>query len=79
MSTQMNEIIARGTADSIGISNITECNTDTDGALTINEKERKIEDVHSSEKWKEEDEYDVTRLCLVIRNHILKHVKFIKG
>ena len=45
----MNEITARGTADSIAISNITECSTDTDGALTINEKKRKIEDVYASE------------------------------
>ena len=79
MSTQMSEITARGTADSIAISNITECSTDTDGALTINEKKRKIEDVYASEQWKEEDEYEVTRLRLVIRNHIFKHVKFIKG
>ena len=53
MSTQMNEIIARGAADSVAISNITEYSTDTDGALTINEKKRKIEDVYSSKQWKE--------------------------
>ena len=52
MSTQMNEITARGTADSIAISNITECSTDTDRALTINEKKRKLEDVYSSNQWK---------------------------
>ena len=79
MSTQMNEITDRGTADSIAISNIIECSNDTDGALTINEKKRKIEDMYLSKQWKEEDEYDVTRLRLVIRNHIFKHVKFIKG
>jgi len=75
----MNEITARGAAESIAISNITECSTDTEGTLTINEKKRKIEDVYASEQWKEEDEYEVTRLRLVIRNHIFKHVKFIKG
>ena len=55
MSTQINEFTARGTAEGITISNITECSTDTDGALTVNEKKRKIEDVYSSEQWKEED------------------------
>jgi hypothetical protein len=39
----------------------------------------KIEDVYSSKQWKEEDEYEVTRLRLVLRNHIFKHVTFIKG
>ena len=75
----MNEITARGTADSIAISNISEYSTNTDVALIINEKKRKIEDVYSSKQWKEEEEYEVTRLCLVIRNHIFRHVKFIKG
>ena len=79
MSTQINEITARGTVDSIDISNITECSTDTEGALKINEKKRKIEDVYSSKQLKEEDEYEVTRLRLVIRNHIFRHVKFVKG
>ena len=49
----MDEIADSGTADSIDISNITEYSTDTDGALTINEKMRKIEDVYSSKQWKE--------------------------
>ena len=75
----MNEITTRGTADSIVISNITKWSTDTDRVLTINEKKRQIEDVYSSKQWKEEDEYEVIRLRLAIRNHIFKHVKFIKG
>ena len=79
MNTQMNNIMARGIAESIAISNITEYSTDTEGALTINEKKRKIEYVYSSKQWKEEYEYEVKRLCLVIRNHIFKYVTFIKG
>ena len=35
--------------------------------------------MYSSGQWKEEDEYEVTKIRQVIRNHIFKHVKFVKG
>ena len=45
----------------------------------MNRKKRKTNDIYLSAQWNDEDEYEVTKLRQVIRNHIFKHVKFVKG
>ena len=60
-----------------GITN--EESTNTDNALSLEEKKRKIDSIFLSQQWTEEDEYEITKLRQVIRNHIFKHVKFVKG
>ena len=45
--------------------------------LLVDEKNRKTEYVYLCGWWKDDDEEEVTKR-LVIRNHIFKHVKFIK-
>ena len=47
-------------------------------ALIIEQKTRKVEDVYSSERWKDENEYRVLKLHKVIRNHIFIHFNFCK-
>ena len=62
------------------VSNITEEPVSiSDDTTSIIEKKRKIEAVYSSGQWKDEDEYEVAKIRQVIRNHIFKHVKFVKG
>ena len=62
------------------VSNITqEDSVENDNALTVNDKKRKIENIYTSGQWKDEDEYEITKIRQVIRNHIFKHVKFVKG
>ena len=53
--------------------------TNTDNGLSLEEKKRKIDGIYLSAQWNDEDEYEVTKLRQVIRNHIFKHVKFVKG
>ena len=50
-----------------------------DSVLSDNQKKRKMENIYSSGRWKEVDEYEVMKVRKVIRNHIFKHVKFCKG
>lgn len=35
--------------------------------------------IYLSGQWKDEDEYEITKSRQVIRNHIFKHLKFVKG
>ena len=51
----------------------------TDNGLSIEEKKRKIDAIFLSQQWNDEDEYEITKIRQVIRNHIFKHVKFVKG
>ena len=60
-----------------GITN--EESTNSDNALSLEEKKRKIDSIFLSQQWTKEDEYVITKLRQVIRNHIFKHVKFVKG
>ena len=53
--------------------------TNTDNGLSIEQKKRKIDEIFLSQQWNDEDEYEVTKIRQVIRNHIFKHVKFVKG
>lgn len=53
--------------------------TTSDIGLSIIDKKRKIDAIFLSNQWKEEDEYEITKLRQVIRNQIFKHVKFVKG
>ena len=62
------------------VSGITGSETNsTDNALLIEQKRRKIDSIFLSQQWIDEDEYKITKLRQVIRNHIFKHVKFVKG
>ena len=60
-----------------GITN--DDSTTSDIGLSIVDKKRKIDAIFLSNQWKEEDEYEITKLRQVIRNQIFKHVKFVKG
>ena len=60
-----------------GITSVDSINTDRD--LSVNDKKRKTNEIYLSAQWNDEDEYEVTKLRQVIRNHIFKHVKFVKG
>ena len=53
--------------------------SDTTQILSVNDKKRKAEQIYLSGQWKDEDEYEITKLRQVIRNHIFKHLKFVKG
>ena len=69
----------RGTSNSIVNINIT-CNTiDMEATLSVGEREIKVEDIYSSEQWKEEDEYEIIMLRKVIYNHVFKQVKLINA
>ena len=52
---------------------------DTDEQLTTEQKKRKYEQVQSSRRWIEEDQYEVQGVKQIVRNNIFKHVKFVKG
>ena len=51
----------------------------TNNSLSVEEKKRKAETVYLSGQWKDEDEYEITKIRQVVRNHIFKHLKFVKG
>ena len=53
--------------------------SDTTQIFSVNDKKRKTEQIYLSGQWKDEDEYEITKLRQVIRNHIFKHLKFVKG
>lgn len=62
------------------VSGITSAeSTNTDNGLSIEEKKRKIDAIFLSQQWNDEDEYEISKIRQVIRNHIFKHVKFVKG
>ena len=62
------------------VSNITDEQISiADESLSIIEKKRRLEDVYNSGQWKDEDEYEIAKIRQVIRNHIFKQVKFVKG
>ena len=60
-----------------GITSVDSINTDR--GLSVDDKKRKTNEIYLSAQWNDEDEYEVTKLRQAIRNHILKHVKFVKG
>ena len=47
--------------------------------LDDEQKKRKVEDVYSDGRFKNEDEYDIMKVRKAIRTRIVKHVKFCKG
>ena len=47
--------------------------------LTIAQENRKLEEIYSSNIWKEECEYEVMKLIKVIRKHIIKCARFVRG
>ena len=62
------------------VSGITGSETNsTDSTLSVEQKRRRIDSIFLSQQWIDEDEYEITKLRQVIRNHIFKHVKFVKG
>ena len=60
-----------------GITNEESTNSET--GLSLDDKKRKIDAIFLSQQWNDEDEYEITKIRQVIRNHIFKHVKFVKG
>lgn len=60
-----------------GITN--EESTNSENGLSLDDKKRKIDAIFLSQQWNDEDEYEITKIRQVIRNHIFKHVKFVKG
>ena len=60
-----------------GITSVDSINTVN--GLSLEDKKRKIDGIYLSAQWNDEDEYEVSKLRQVIRNHIFKHVKFVKG
>ena len=60
-----------------GITNEESTNSET--GLSLDNKKRKIDAIFLSQQWNDEDEYEITKIRQVIRNHIFKHVKFVKG
>ena len=48
-----------------------------DNVPSVEDKKRKIETIYLSVQW--EDEYEITKLRQVIRNHMFRRVKFVKG
>ena len=53
--------------------------SDTVNSLSKDAKKRKAEAVYLSGQWQDEDEYEINKLRQVIRNHVFKHLKFVKG
>ena len=53
--------------------------SNNDNVPSVEDKKRKIEMIYLSGQWEEVDEYEISKLRQVIRNHIFKHVKFVKG
>ena len=45
----------------------------------IEGKKRKIDVVYASGSWTEEDQYEIMKVRQFIRNHVFKHLKFVKG
>ena len=79
MSDDNNSHTAQNNEASV-VSGITsEDSVNTDNGLSLVEKKRKIDGIYLSVQWNDEDEYEVTKSRQVIRNHIFKHVKFVKG
>ena len=62
------------------VSGITNAeSTSTDNELSLDDRKRKIDAIFLSQQWNDEDEYEIKKIRQVIRNHIFKHVKFVKG
>ena len=66
-------------SDNSTITDGTVNSRDTDEQLTTEQKKRKFEQVYSSRRWQEEDQYEVLKVKQIVRNNIFKHVKFVKG
>jgi len=60
-----------------GITNAESASTDNE--LSLDDRKRKIDAIFLSQQWNDEDEYEIKKIRQVIRNHIFKHVKFVKG
>ena len=59
-----------------GITSVDSINTDN--GLSVEEKKRKIDAIFLSAQWNNEDEYEITKLRQVIRNHILNMLSLLK-
>ena len=66
-------------SDNSTITDGTVNSRDTDEQLTTEQKKRKFEQIYSSCRWQEEDQYEVQKVKQIVRNNIFKHVKFVKG
>ena len=54
-------------------------NTTTIVPTSIEGKKRKINAIYSSGRWMDEDPYEIMKVRQVIRNHVFKNLKFVKG
>ena len=79
MRSVNNTVVAQDPEASVVSGMTNEDSVITDNGLSVEEKKRKVDDIYLSKQWTDEDEYEVTKLRQVIRNHIFKHVKFVKG
>ena len=70
---------SQSTMPTLANSSLTNDTFIDESGLNNDQKKRKMEDIYSSGRWKEVDEYEVMKVRKVIRNHIFKHVKFCKG
>ena len=70
---------SQSTMPTLANSSLTNDTFIEESGLNNDQKKRKMEDIYSSGRWKEVDEYEVTKVRKIIRNHIFKHVKFCKG
>ena len=65
------------------ISSISEASTtravNLDARLTEDEKLQLLEKTYLSEQWTPSDDHEIDKLKKVIRKHIFKHLKFVKG
>ena len=46
---------------------------------TIEDKIRRIDAVYTSSSWIDEDQYEIIKVRQVIRKHVFKNLKFVKG
>ena len=63
----------------IGLSTVINNTFVEEAFLDDYQKKRKVEDVNSDGRFKNEDKYEIMKVQKGIRTHIFKHVKFCKG
>ena len=77
---QMDDIRTRNIlSDHSSITDDASVSRRADQILTVDGKKRKFDELYSSRRWQEEDKYEVQKVKQIVRNNILKHLKFVKG
>ena len=75
-NTNWNRAVSISTA-----STIKDSSSNTTGTVPTSseDKKRKMNDVYASGRWMDEDSYEVMKVRQVIRNHVFKNLRFVKG